>query len=481
MHQQLSAIEIIAAKRDIDVPFELSVVTEEGTKQVTCQRILRLLPGKRLVAQGQCNGESVVIKVFLGRTRDRHLTKEKKGVDAIASAGVRTPQLKWVGDLEDGNGRVLGFEYLDEAVGLDDLWQGSTTIGERVDILAHVMTTMARLHNAGIFQQDIHLANFLLCHGRLQTIDGGGVETRYLRENLSESRCIANLALFFAQFYARDDELVRLVFPSYEAIRQWPSDASRNDRLLLEIQKRRSTRKKDYLDKTFRECTRFVCRSDFYGYQVCERSAYTKQMQQFMSDPDALIDNGKLLKNGNSSTVALVEISGKLLVIKRYNIKNAWHGLRRVLRRSRAWMSWCNAHRMEFLGIPAMKPVAMMEKRLGPLCFTAFFVSEFVDAPDAIRCLASKDKPNGEMEQIVALLNDMSEARISHGDLKASNFLMAASGPVIIDLDAMKEHKSEHSFRRAFSKDIHRFLDNWVEYPDLSDQFERLLQKQSAA
>lgn len=104
MHQQLSALEIIAAKRDIDVPFALRVVTQEGIKQVMCREILRLLPGKRLVALGECDGESIVIKVFLGRSRFRHLSKEKEGVDAIAGAGVRAPQLKWVGDLEDGNG-----------------------------------------------------------------------------------------------------------------------------------------------------------------------------------------------------------------------------------------------------------------------------------------------------------------------------------------------------------------------------------------
>lgn len=477
MHQHLSAVEIIAAKRDIDIPFELRVVTEKGIKQVMCRKIFRLLPGKRLVALGECDNESAVIKVFLGRANCRHLTKERQGVEAIAGAGVRTPELKWVGELEDGNGRVLAFEYLKDAVGLDDLWQGSSSEGERIDILSRIVITMARLHNAGICQQDIHLANFLLCKDKLHTIDGGGIETKFQGENLSESRSLANLALFFAQFYARHDELVKIVFPAYEVTRNWESHSSRNDRLLVEIQKRRSTRKKHYLDKTVRECTRFVCTSDLYSYQVCERSAYTKPMQQLLSDPDALIERGKLLKNGKSSTVALVEVSGKLLVIKRYNIKNFWHGIKRVFRRSRAWISWCNAHRMEFLGIPAMKPVAMMEKRYGPLCFTAYFVSEFVDAPDAIKCLAKKDQPNGEMEQIAALLKDMSEAKISHGDLKATNFLMAATGPVIIDLDGMKEHKSEHSFHRAFGKDLRRFLDNWVEYPDLSNQFAHVLGK----
>lgn len=85
----------------------------------------------------------------------------------------------------------------------------------------------------------------------------------------------------------------------------------------------------------------------------------------------------------------------------------------------------------EFLGFPALKPVAMMEKGVGRLCLTAFFVSEFV----------------------------------------------AATGPVTIDLGEMKEHKRERSFQRAFGKDLRRFLTNSVDYPDLSNRFTHLLQK----
>jgi len=476
MLQQLTASELIVAKRDIDVPFELRVVTEEGVKRVLCREILRLLPGKRLVVLGECNNEPVVTKVFLGRTRCRHLAKETQGIVAIANADVRTAELKWAGELEDGDGYVLGFSYLTDSISLADVWRESTSEGERVDVLSRVMITMARLHNTGIVQQDMHLANFLHYEGELHAIDGGGIDTRHQGEDLSESRSLINLALFFAQFYTRYDELVKLAFPTYEVTRHWRSESSRIDRLLAEIQKQRSTRKKNYLDKTFRECTRFVCESDLRRYQVCERSAYSEQMQQFLSDPDTLIDSGKLLNNCVSSTVALVEMSGKLLVIKRFNIKNYWQGIRRALRRSRAWISWCNAHRMEFLGIPAMKPVAMMEKRFGPFCFTTYFAYEFVDAPDAVRCLVNKDQPNGEIEQITALLNDMSKAKISHGDLKATNFLMAAAGPVIIDLDEMKEHRWERTFQRAFGKDLHRFLDNWIEYPHLNNQFTHLLE-----
>ena len=51
---------------------------------------------------------------------------------------------------------------------------------------------------------------------------------------------------------------------------------------------------------------------------------------------------------------------------------------------------------------------------------------------------------------------------MSHGDLKASNFLISDSGKItLIDLDAMKQHRYKFTFEKAFFKDQVRFKANW--------------------
>ena len=95
-----------------------------------------------------------------------------------------------------------------------------------------------------------------------------------------------------------------------------------------------------------------------------------------------------------------------------------------------------------------------------PLRGTAYFVTEYVDAPDATNLPEMEDSEN-KMSSIVSLLKSLSEAGFTHGDLKASNFLMSPEGPVIIDLDSMKEHKGERSLQLALRKDIDRFMKNW--------------------
>ena len=55
----------------------------------------------------------------------------------------------------------------------------------------------------------------------------------------------------------------------------------------------------------------------------------------------------------------------------------------------------------------------------------------------------------------------MIEYKISHGDMKASNFLYWNNKIVVLDLDGMRRHRSQRVFKKAIKKDFDRFLKNW--------------------
>ena len=122
---------------------------------------------------------------------------------------------------------------------------------------------------------------------------------------------------------------------------------------------------------------------------VCDRTYYDDAMAAFLNNPDAVLKDGRILKDGNSSTVFLIDLSGRLLVVKRYNMKNMWHALRRSYRQSRAWVSWRNAHLLKSIGINTPNPVAMMEKRLGPLRSVSYILTEYIDGTDIYHLLNS--------------------------------------------------------------------------------------------
>lgn len=79
--------------------------------------------------------------------------------------------------------------------------------------------------------------------------------------------------------------------------------------------------------------------------------------------------------------------------------------------------------------------------------------------------------------RLVRLLHRLQEQRISHGDLKASNFLIQGDDVLLIDLDAMRQHHSAAAFRKAWRRDLQRFRRNWDEVPELHELFARALEQ----
>ncbi len=490
----LNSRTLIEARRDITVPFAVEAVVDEtditisqttpqvvrstvnpGQQiQIEFEQVFRLLPGKRIVGLARCGEQKLLVKLFLGRLAKRYAAKERRGIEMIQSAGVRSPQLHWQASLVDGQGEVLAMEYLGEATSLQDRWDCAVEDDERVDVLTRAMIIIAKLHNQGVVQKDIHLGNFLMNGGRMYTIDGGEVVQKSTPP-LPEQASLENLSWFFAQFFPRFDELVQVVLPAYDAVRGWHTDPARVIDLHSQIIQSRESRKQGYLDKAFRECTRFHCEKSFSRFLVCEREAYQGEMLELLDDPDKYIQEGEILKDGNSATVAKVSVANRDLVVKRYNIKSFSHALLRAFRKTRAWNSWENSYHMEFLGIPSLKPLAMIERRIGPLRSTAYFVTEYIEGPDALDYLRTNKYADGEPEALANLLQYLSTSQISHGDLKATNFLMGSNGPVIIDLDAMRQLKDPAQFEKAFNKDIDRFMKNWEDQPELASRFEGLL------
>ncbi len=195
-----------------------------------------------------------------------------------------------------------------------------------------------------------------------------------------------------------------------------------------------------------------------------------------LSDPEC-----QIIKSDNTTTVGLIFQDSYKIVIKRYNTKNTWHRLRRTIRRSRAENCWHFTRTLRSLDISVAPAVAWIQEIQVGLKGRSWFVSEFVDG---ISCLdhLKRDVPHAKIEktlgEIVGILCKLRDKHISHGDLKATNILLSDHGPVLIDLDAMRQHKTETTYRQAARKDINRFLRNWQDNPVLLATAQQLLSAQ---
>ncbi|MBX8597313.1 serine/threonine protein kinase [Pseudomonas cichorii] len=451
--------------RTPELPLNVTLADTIGPADLQLLTLLRVLPGQRYVGAGVWRGRTVLAKLLVGNKAARHFQRELDGVRLLAEQGLTTPLLLADG-LQEGEGGWLLFEFLDNAQSLGDAWNQVENLPPLADeqqlVLGEALSAIARLHAKGLWQEDLHLDNLLRHSGQLYLIDGAGIRVEEAGKPLSRQAVLENLGVFFAQLPKSLEPFTEELLVQYllsNAEHALPMEA-----LQKQIDKVRSWRLKDYLNKTGRDCSLFSVEDSASRFRAIRREEEAVLLP-VLEQADALLDKGHLYKTGGAASVGRVEVNGRPLVIKRYNIKNFSHWLKRFWRPSRAWHSWREANRLEFLGIATPRPLAVLEQRVLGLRRKAYLVTEFLQGPDIIKRFAphveSGDVPENELLALDRLFEQLIRERISHGDLKGHNLFWHEDRWALIDLDAMQQHSSQSSFAAAFARDRARFMRNW--------------------
>lgn len=472
------------AGRRLELPLQVQGATAQPLQLLST---LRVLPNKRYVGKASWAGREVLAKLLVGSSAERNYQQELAGAQLLAAQGMQTPQLLEHG-FRPGEGGWLLFEFLDNAQNLGDEWQALSAQPLLSDaqqtLLGEALEVIARLHLQGLWQDDLHLDNLMRREGQLYLIDGGGVRAEQPGQALPRDKVLSNLGVFFAQLPAAIDDSIEELLVHYLLVNG--EHALPLEALLKEVAKVRRWRLRDYLKKIGRDCTLFCARSSAAILQVVRREE-VDNLAPVLSRLDSAIAEGQALKLGCSSTVAQIEHAGRSLVIKRYNIKGFFHWLKRFWRPSRAWHSWQEGNRLDFLGIGTPRPLAIVERRTLWLRRGAYLVTEHCSGEDIIsrfrpyaEATGSAARPSdAELAALDQLFSAMLRERISHGDLKGTNVLWQDGRWLLIDLDAMQQHSSAHSFSGAYSRDRARFLRNWPQQSELYQLLDQRIPKTS--
>lgn len=457
----------------------LSGETAEVDDVLHCSQPLRWLPGKRLVCLAHWQGQDVIAKIyFCSRTAKRDWRKEVCGLDALCRHQIPAPRILYKGSTPRGIWVVL-LQPVASARSLLDVWGNCNHESEKIILLANLIRVLAKHHEAGIVQCDVHFENFLLSGTEIFTLDGGGV--KIFKRPLSMRRVLANLGLFFAQLTPNNDYLISDVFSVYARQRHLINQEKRYPLLVKAVNRHRRLRAKKYLKKIFRQCTEFICRKNLRRYTVFRRDYSSRELDEIIACPEKSLSfpETRFLKKGNSSTVWLTHVGGHSLVIKRYNIKGWLHGIKLALSRSRAAKSWRNAHMLHLYGILTPCPVAMIEERFGLFRGRAYFITEHLEGTDAFHLFSNlqtlSEKSKEQAGEIINLLELLRKMKIVHGDMKGTNIIMSSTGPALIDLDSLRIHKMRFFFKSGHERDIRRLLKNWQDNQKFTQFFNSLL------
>ncbi|MGV6397794.1 lipopolysaccharide kinase InaA family protein [Pseudomonas caspiana] len=473
--------ELKNAGRTPALPINLALADAAGPAELQLLSLLRVLPGQRYVGAGVWRGRPVLAKLLVGQKAPRHFQRELEGVRLLAAQGMTTPLLLADG-LEQNEGGWLLFEFLEQSQSLGDAWaevEHQTPLNDAQQaVLGEALSAIAQLHAKGLWQEDLHLDNLLRSHDKLYLIDGAGIRVEEAGKPLSRQKVLENLGVFFAQLPKSlepftEELLVHYLLSNGE--HGLPMEA-----LQKQIDKVRSWRLKDYLDKTGRDCSLFSVVDGASGLRAIRREEEAA-MLPVLAQADQLLEQGHLYKTGGAASVGRVEVNGRSLVIKRYNIKDVAHWFKRFWRPSRAWHSWREGNRLLFLGIATPKPLALLEQRVLGLRGKAYLVTEYLPGPDIIErfapYVASGEAPESELLALDELFQQLISERISHGDLKGHNVFWHQDRWALIDLDAMCQHSSQSSFATAFARDRARFMRNWPADSALHQLLEQRLPK----
>jgi heptose I phosphotransferase len=414
------------------------------------ERALRVLPRRRWVLKGQWQGRLVVVKLF---SEQKEFDRECKAAKALAQHKILAPELLQVGSL--GHLFAIIYAYIDQP--------------QRVESCDEpLIHTLAQLHEAGLIQEDCHRDNFLSVQELIYVIDAGGI--RFSSQHpLGERKSLQNLALLFAQWPQSQDKAHLPLFAVYGQARGWSDLPRKQTEFLRVLTKIRKKTLHAWLNKIFRNCSTIRIKPRFFQQIIIRRDFDTLHAQTLCAHPEAYFHgSAPYLKQGNSTTVVRATIGDREVVIKRYNRKNAVVRLKRYFSRSKAARAWKNAHTLESFGLMTPQPLAIIEKKLGPLHLDSYFVCAYL--PMERLNLAQQDYAAA----LVAMMQVLKASHCQHGDLKFSNLLWDGKQLVIVDLDALKVIGNSKRFAQAHEADWARLLRNWQEYPAFQEELRRL-------
>ena len=467
------------ARADYQFPTPFIIELEQG--EFFAEKLVRLIPKRRMVVFGSWRGVPAVAKIFFDRIHAvRHLTAEVTGIKVMQENKIPTPELLYSGPAADQGIQILICEQLTNANDLDMLWSQRESDESLLPTLQAVMIEVATQHVLGVLQRDMHLGNFLVTDKVIYTIDGAQIEAKPALIGRKES--MENLALLISQLGAGVDGLKHALFLHYARARGWLLKPADTREMQFQIKKSDVDRWQRYGKKIFRASTDFIELKRLGWKGMAQRRYLGDELQAFIKNPDAVFSKPEtvMLKDGRSSTVVKANFDGQELVIKRYNMKNAWHRMRRMLRYTRAQRSWRLAQKLCLFNVNTALPVAYLESNWLGVRGKSYFVMKYIPGNDVKSYLAEfEQEPYAAanvMQRVANLLMSLTKLDVTHGDLKATNIIINEHGhPYLIDLDGAIEHLSLAGLHRAWRSERKRFMRNFEDLPAISEVLNRLM------
>lgn len=474
---------MIRSVQDLEV-IERSGTLSAETLSIELTESLRLLPGRREVFRGRLvePETEIVIKCYWPHPKQaRDWRREWDGLIELLKLQLPAPAPLAVCRGVDGEVYVI----MRRIEGADTLgrYLNAADIECQREIMFRLAQLVATLHRAGARQLDQHVDNWAVAAQRLYLLDAGTYQ--FSGKPLSFAARLADLAAICVTLPPAAERTFRAALDEL----YWLESSARTKLISVDLEgaiiSQQVQRARRYYKKTQRNCTEFGQRNNEKWRGMFAHVADSQLIEDFFADPDAFMQQGERLKDGNTCTVQTFRYADRAYVLKRYNKKPWLTRLRRALVASRAQKSWSNGWLLKLAFIPTAEPVAYLEERSFP-CGRSYLLMHAIDGCLLSEFVQAHGQDTARFDAVVQGVGQIWAAlgrlRASHGDLKASNWMVDANEELFLfDLDSFCFALSERVFKRGREKDRKRFLKNWKTQPQRAQAFRARMEHRSVA
>ena len=338
-------------------------------------------------------------------------------------------------------------ESLAPAVPLNQyLTQQHPGVRERRILAEHLGRLVAILHCSRIYYRDLHAGNILLrtpgpADGTLVCVD---LHRAFVLPFLPAFLAIDDIAHLCNSLQVnRSDEFS--FFRAYCTMRfgSWEAGIGLTERIaarrrVLEQRRICSRSKRCVKNSTVFEVRRGVYETYFgrrdFGYEVACRAI-----------DDHRAGKGQVVKRGSKSTIT-VQYCGRYgsVCVKGYQTGSFRYGLKQIFLQTRGRRSWKAAHGLLVRGFDTPLPLALVERRIGPVVREVYFITGWIpeaqELNDYVRSAGFGERKREFIEALAMTIRRLHLRGIYHADLKSNNILVLPCGAkgwrfFFVDLD----------------------------------------------
>lgn len=405
---------------------------------LTIESVLRHLPGRRLAVKALWQGRVVFAKIFL--TADTGVVeKEIACIQSLMAAQIATPSL--LAHELFSQGGVILCEWCEGLSGEDALRENAE------EALPELMASVFSLYDAGLYQRDLHLNNFILFENRFLIIDAGDIQSLAVAPSGRDHQIVENLALFCAQGSLDTVALLQQHVCRGMSERHLPSI-----NFARRVRHKRNVRIRSAMKKWRRE-------SSAIGKRVEASEQWLWQRQLCADDIVSLTallrepTGAPLIKRGSRISVYGTD----RWIIKHYREAGFLAKLKRLFFRGRADISWVIGWTWRLLNVPTPQPLMLRRCANGE----AVIACQRIAAQPLSHLMEQGSNRAGSARiEVVDWLARLHGVGFWHGDTKAQNILCDARSSWFIDLDAAGWSALRGRVKRRGERDIARFKRN---------------------